>query len=70
MQHRQMAVLELLQQYIRQRDLIELLDPLSTLLLDGYTTQEQLISVINHMLQAGESNDPAALINALTSRMP
>lgn len=70
MQHRRMAILELLQKHIRQRDLTELLDQLTTLLLGGNTTQEQLISVINYMLQAGESLDPAALINTLASRVP
>jgi predicted transposase/invertase (TIGR01784 family) len=70
MQHRRMAILELLQKHIRQRDLTELLDQLTTLLLGGNTTQEQLISVINYMLQAGESCDPAALINTLASRVP
>lgn len=70
MQHRRMAILELLQKHIRQRDLTELLDQLTTLLLGGNTTQEQLISVINYMLQAGESRDPAALINTLASRVP
>lgn len=70
MQHRRMAILELLQKHIRQRDLTELLDQLTTLLLGGNTTQEQLISVINYMLQAGESHDPATLINTLASRVP
>ncbi|WP_208952121.1 Rpn family recombination-promoting nuclease/putative transposase, partial [Rahnella sp. ChDrAdgB13] len=70
MQHRRMAVLELLQKHIRQRDLTELLDQLVTLLLSGYTTQDQLVSVINYMLQAGESLDPAGLINTLASRVP
>lgn len=70
MQHRRMAILELLQKHIRQRDLTELLDQLTTLLLGGNTTQEQLISVISYMLQAGESRDPAALINTLASRVP
>ena len=70
MQHRRMAVLELLQKHIRQRDLAELLDPLVTLLLSGYTTQDQLVSVINYMVQVGESLDPAGLINTLASRVP
>ena len=59
-----------MQKHIRQRDLTELLDQLTTLLLGGNTTQEQLLSVINYMLQAGESRDPAALINTLASRVP
>ncbi|MCT8343369.1 Rpn family recombination-promoting nuclease/putative transposase [Photorhabdus kleinii] len=70
MKHRRMAVLELLQKHIRQRDLADLLEQLVTLLLEGYTTQEQLVSVINYMLQAGESHDPTALLNTLALRMP
>jgi len=70
MQHRRMAILELLQKRILQRDLTELLDQLTTLLLADNTTQEQLISVINYMLQAGEYRDPATLINTLASRVP
>ncbi|TDB51634.1 Rpn family recombination-promoting nuclease/putative transposase [Photorhabdus luminescens] len=70
MKHRRMAVLELLQKHIRQRDLADFLEQLVTLLLEGYTTQEQLVSVINYMLQAGESHDPTALLNTLALRMP
>lgn len=39
MQHRRMAILELLQKHVRQRDLAELLEQLVTLLLAGYTTK-------------------------------
>ncbi|TNH41429.1 Rpn family recombination-promoting nuclease/putative transposase, partial [Photorhabdus luminescens] len=70
MKHRRMAVLELLQKHIRQRDLADLLEQLVTLLLEGYTTQEQLVSVINYMLQTGESHNPAALLNTLALRVP
>jgi predicted transposase/invertase (TIGR01784 family) len=54
MQHRRMAILELLQKHVRHRDLFELQERLVTLLLAGYTTREQLISLINYMLQMGE----------------
>ncbi|CAM3796123.1 Rpn family recombination-promoting nuclease/putative transposase [Rahnella bruchi] len=70
MQHRRIAVLELLQKHIRQRDMAELLDQLVTLLTCGNTTPEQLQSVINYMIQAGETRDTAALINTLASRVP
>lgn len=70
MQHGRMAVLELLQKHICQRDLRALLDLLVTLLLSVYTTQDQLVSVINYMLQAGESFDPAGLFHTLASRVP
>ncbi|MBI0676626.1 Rpn family recombination-promoting nuclease/putative transposase [Citrobacter koseri] len=70
MQHRRMAILELLQKHIRQRDLAELVEQLVTLLLAGYTTKEQLVSVVNYMLQAGEARDSANLLNTLASRVP
>lgn len=70
MQHRRMAVLELLQKHVRQRDLAELLDRLVTLLLTGYTTDEQLISLLSYMLQVGETHSPAALLKQLAERVP
>lgn len=42
MQHRRIAVLELLQKHIRIRDLSGLIDPLVTLLQSGYTEGTQL----------------------------
>lgn len=42
MQHRRIAILELLQKHIRQRDLMLLLEQLGILLNAGYTTAEQL----------------------------
>lgn len=70
MQHRRMAVLELLQKHVRQRDLAELLDRLVTLLLTGYTTDEQLTSLLSYMLQVGETHSPAALLRQLAERVP
>lgn len=54
MRHRRVAILELLQKHVRQRDLADLLEQLVTLLLAGYTTQEQLTSLMHYMLQVGE----------------
>ena len=42
MQHRRIAVLELIQKHIRIRDLSGLIDPLVTLLQSGYTEGTQL----------------------------
>ncbi|HGM5488846.1 TPA: Rpn family recombination-promoting nuclease/putative transposase [Serratia fonticola] len=70
MQHRSMAILELLQKHVRQRDLFELQERLVTLLLAGYTTKEQLISLINYMLQAGSTTKPERLIRELARRAP
>ncbi|WP_455872322.1 Rpn family recombination-promoting nuclease/putative transposase [Serratia proteamaculans] len=70
MQHRRVAILELLQKHVRQRDLADLLEQLVTLLLAGYTTQEQLTSLMNYMLQVGETRNPGELLSTLASRVP
>ena len=70
MQHRRMAILELLQKHVRLRDLAELQEQLVTLLLAGYTTKEQLISLVNYMLQVGSTTEPERLIRELAKRTP
>ena len=70
MQHRRMAILELLQKHVRQRDLAELLEQLVTLLLAGYTTKEQLVSLMNYMLQVGDTASPETFIRELARRAP
>ncbi|CAM4189627.1 Rpn family recombination-promoting nuclease/putative transposase [Serratia sp. arafor3] len=70
MQHRRMAILELLQKHVRLRDLAELQEQLVTLLLAGYTTKEQLISLMNYMLQVGSTTKPETLIRELARRVP
>jgi predicted transposase/invertase (TIGR01784 family) len=70
MQHRRMAILELLQKHARQRDLLEIKEQLVTLLLAGYTTKEQLMSLVNYMLQVGSTTEPDTLIRELARRAP
>ncbi len=41
-----------------------------TLLLVGYTTQEQLTSLIHYMLQISEIRNPGELLSTLASRVP
>lgn len=48
MGHRSLAVLTLLQKHIRQRDEAELTDKLSTLLLGGYLSSPQVISLVKY----------------------
>ncbi|MCW1873354.1 Rpn family recombination-promoting nuclease/putative transposase [Erwinia sp. INIA-01] len=68
MQHRRMAILELLQKHIRQRDLSELLEPLVTLMFAGYTGEEQLKPLFNYMLQVGRTPSPHAFAQELSRR--
>jgi len=68
MQHRRIAILELLQKHIRLRDLAELMEQLVTLLPMGYTTHDQLKTLLNYMIQAGNTCDPEAFIRQLAHR--
>ncbi len=70
MGHRSMAALTLLQKHIRQRDLAELTDKLATILLAGYLTSPQVISLVHYIIQAGESSDAEAFIRELALRVP
>lgn len=70
MQHRRMAALTLLQKHIHQRDLAEQLERLAVLLVTEPITGQQLISLINYLLQAGETSDAEAFVRTLAQRVP
>ncbi|EKN3838385.1 Rpn family recombination-promoting nuclease/putative transposase, partial [Yersinia enterocolitica] len=70
MTHKRIALLELLQKHIRQRDLAELLDQLVMLIASGYTTEDQLKAAINYIIQVGETAEPEALIRSMAQRLP
>ena len=70
MQHKRMALLELLQKHIRQRDLAELINQVAALLLEGYTSEKQLRTLLHYMLQVGETEHPDTLLTQLASQVP
>lgn len=70
LQHRRMALLELLQKHIRHRDLTQLMEQLVNLLSSEYAGDEQARSLINYMLQAGNTTNPMAFIQELALRSP
>lgn len=70
LQHQRIAMLELLQKHIRQRDLGELLEQLITLLSQQSLSHSQLDVLINYMLKAGNTADPGALIRQLARSAP
>lgn len=70
MQHRRIALLELVQKHARHRDIMELVEPLVTLLLRDYTTEKQVQSLISYLPQVGEANNPELLISTLASSVP
>lgn len=68
MQHRRIAMLELLQKHVRQRERLELHEHLVRILALGYTGNAQLKTLLNYLLQAGHTADPAAFLQALAHR--
>ena len=70
MKHRRMALLELMLKHAQTRDLAELTEHLVTLLIAGYTTDEQLVTVMNWMLQTGDTARPEAFLQELARRSP
>lgn len=69
-EHRSMAALTLLQKHIHQRDLAELVDKLVPVLLAGYLSSSQVVSLIHYIVQAGETADAEALVRELAHRVP
>lgn len=68
--HRSMAALTLLQKHIHQRDLAELIDRLAPILLAGYLSSSQVISLVHYIVQAGETSDAEAFVRELAQRVP
>jgi len=69
-EHRSMAALTLLQKHIHQRDLAEVMERLTSVLLAGWLSSSQILSLVHYIVQAGESADGSAFIHALAQRMP
>ncbi|MDE1189008.1 MAG: Rpn family recombination-promoting nuclease/putative transposase [Pantoea sp.] len=68
--HRSMAALTLLQKHIHQRDLAELVDRLAPLLLAGWLSSSQVVSLVHYIVQAGETSDAEAFVRELAQRVP
>ncbi|EJE9730238.1 TPA: Rpn family recombination-promoting nuclease/putative transposase [Salmonella enterica subsp. enterica serovar Muenchen] len=65
--HRRMAALTLLMKHIRQRDMMELLDRLSLVMVE--VSDEQVRVLIHYMVNAGDSVSPE-FMRALAERLP
>ena len=68
-QHRRMAALTLLQKHIRQRDLAEIMD-LLVAAWQADKSSSQTLSLVNYIIQAGETTDAGAFVCELAQRMP
>ncbi|HGJ5855332.1 Rpn family recombination-promoting nuclease/putative transposase, partial [Arsenophonus nasoniae] len=68
MQHRRMALLELIQKHIRRRDMTELLDSIVKLLSYNYYTDNQVITMFNYLIQEGNAQKPMAFITEIAKQ--
>ena len=69
MRHRRVAMLELLQKHIRQRDLMDLHEQLVRLGA-GIHSRRQLKTLLHYLLQAGNAADPVAFAPSCAKRSP
>lgn len=68
--HRRMALLELMQKYIRQRDLMGLVEQLAMLLLTGCANDTQLQAMFNYILQSGDASRFNEFMQEMAQRIP
>lgn len=70
MQHRAMAILELMFKHIHRRDLEELEEPLVKLIGAEYNTPEQRDALMHWAVQHGDSARPGTFLQTLARRLP
>ncbi|WGL93763.1 Rpn family recombination-promoting nuclease/putative transposase [Arsenophonus nasoniae] len=62
MKHRRIALLELVQKHIRQRDMSELLHEIAKLLSYDYYTEKQAVTMMNYLIQEGNAKNPIEFV--------
>lgn len=69
--HRSMAALTLMQKHIRQREISNILDKISSLFLSGEDiTRQQMETLVNYLLRTGETEDASAFIEQIAQSAP
>lgn len=68
--HRRVALLELIQKHIRQRDLMGIVEQLTTILLSGDANDRQLKTLFNYLLQTGNARRFGLFIHEVAQRVP
>ncbi len=68
--HKRVALLELVQKHVRQRDLLDFTDTLVTLLLERLITSKQLDSLVEYLLRVGETSNLENLMRTLAKQVP
>lgn len=70
MHHRRMAALTLILKHAQQRDLLTLIDRLTTVIQSSLLSREQFRLLISYMIKMGKSTDAQAVLAELKRRMP
>lgn len=70
MQHRRMALLELIQKHIRKRDLMGLVEKLAILLVKGHANDSQLKALFNYLMQVGDTAHFTEFLHEVAERLP
>ena len=70
MQHKRIALLELVQKHIYQKDIIEIIKPLAILLSNDYHTDSQIRTLIEYLVNVGESQNVSTLLEELAQQVP
>lgn len=68
MQHKRIALLELVQKHIRRRDITELMNEIVTLLSYNYYTDNQVITMFNYLIQEGNAKKPMEFITEIAKQ--
>ncbi|WP_410677985.1 Rpn family recombination-promoting nuclease/putative transposase [Citrobacter europaeus] len=69
-QHRRVALLELMQKHIRDRDLMGLVDRLASLLVTSTANDSQLQTLFNYLLRYGDASHVSGFIHEVAERSP
>lgn len=69
-QHRRVALLELMQKHIRDRDLMGLVDRLVSLLVTSTANDSQLQTLFNYLLRYGDVSHVGEFIHEVAERSP
>ncbi|OWY38906.1 ISNCY family transposase [Xenophilus sp. AP218F] len=70
LRHKRVALLELVQKHIRQRDMLDLAQEIAFLLRLGLCSTEQLESLLHYILQTGETAQPDVFLQTLANSSP
>ena len=70
MQHKRIALLELVQKHIYQKDINDILGSLAMLLLNDYHTDSQVRTLIEYLVNVGETQNVNTLLEELAQQVP